>query len=309
MTPTPQTTPHNKLYAFSWGLVAYTVLIIAWGAWVRISGSGDGCGDHWPLCKGEAVPIGESAKTWIEVSHRYSTALFGLLVLGQIYAVRRYTATKNPARWWIWMTLIFTITEALIGRQLVKLGLVNESENLSRMFVMPLHLINTSLLLLSEVMTAEGIRFGMRDRKPLSVASRRWSFVVGGVLLVLLTSGAIAALGAHLFPSVSLLEGFLDDFSTNAHPALRLRVLHPLLALILPVLIWSVLSYSHRRASTPELARMYREFAVAVLLMMVVGIATLGLLSPVWLKFAHLTIANILVVLAARCLFHTLRPS
>ena len=84
MNTPPQSTPDNKLYAASWGLVAYTILIIAWGAWVRISGSGDGCGDHWPLCKGEAVPIGESVKTWIEVSHRYSTALFGLLVLGQI---------------------------------------------------------------------------------------------------------------------------------------------------------------------------------------------------------------------------------
>jgi cytochrome c oxidase assembly protein subunit 15 len=207
------------------------------------------------------------------------------------------------------MTLVFTITEALIGRQLVKLGLVNESEHFSRLVVMPLHLINTSLLLISEVMTAEGIKFGMRVRQPLSVTSRRWSVIIGSVLLLLLTSGAIAALGAHLFPSVTLLDGLIDDFSENAHPALRLRVLHPLLALILPLVIWSVLSQSHRRASTPELARMYREFAVAVLIMIVVGIATLVFLSPVWLKFAHLTIANLLVVLAARCLFHTLRPT
>jgi heme A synthase len=306
MTTASQSPVRNKLYAASWGLVAYTILIIAWGAWVRISGSGDGCGDHWPLCQGEAVPIGKSVKTWIEVSHRYSTALFGLLVLGQMYAVRRFTALNNPARWWVWMTLVFTIFEALIGRQLVKLGLVNESESISRLVVMPIHLINTSLLLLSEVMTAEGIAFGMRARQPLRASAKRWSALVGGVLLLLLTSGAIAALGAHLFPSVSLLDGLLHDFSDQAHPALRLRILHPVLALILPVLIW--LALSHRHASTPALARMYREFGAAVLVMMVIGIATLASLSPVWLKFVHLTMANILVVLAARCLFHTLRP-
>ena len=307
MASEPSTKQTNGLSTASWLLVAYTVLIIVWGAWVRISGSGDGCGDHWPLCKGEAIPSGESVKTWIEVSHRYSTALFGILVLAQIWAVRRLLPKDNPARWWAVMTLIFTITEALIGRQLVKHGLVNESESLSRVIIMPLHLLNTALLLLSEVMTAEGIRFGMRTKRPLSISSRRWTIGIASALVILLTTGAIAALGSHLFPSVSLMEGLLHDLQDHAHPALRLRILHPLLGLILPLFIWSLLSYTSQRAETEDLQRLYRGFGWAVAVMMVIGIATLSLLSPVWLKVLHLCMANFLVILGARCLFHTLR--
>lgn len=153
---------HRRLSLASWALVAYTVLIIVWGAWVRISGSGDGCGEHWPLCHGEAVPLGASVKTWTEVAHRYSTALFGLFILLQLFAIRRSCSPTHRARFWIWLTLLFTASEALIGRLLVVRGLVNESESLARLYVMPLHLVNTSLLLLAQVMTSEHLRVGGR---------------------------------------------------------------------------------------------------------------------------------------------------
>lgn len=298
----------RNLYTFSWTLIVYTVVIIAWGAWVRISGSGDGCGDDWPLCKGMAIPTGEATKTWIEVSHRYSTMLFGFLVLGQLWIVRRLFPKGHPSRWWVVATLVFTVTEALIGRLLVVYGLVHESTSHARLFIMPLHLINTSLLLFAEVMTAEGVLFGERTLRPLSPLLKKFGIAILIAAILLLTTGAVAALGSHLFPSLSLMEGLTKDFAQGAHPALRLRILHPTLALIVPFALWYLLSNSNLEAPNLSLRAMYRSLAVAVFVMLAIGVATLVTLAPLWLKILHLTMANVLVVATSRCVFHTLRP-
>lgn len=298
----------RNLYRLSWALVGYTIIIIAWGAWVRISGSGDGCGDDWPLCKGMAIPTGEATKTWIEVSHRYSTMLFGFLVIFQLWMIRRILPKRHPTRYWVLATLLFTVTEALIGRLLVVYGLVHESTSHARLFIMPLHLINTSLLLFSEVMTAEGVLYGEREIRPLTSLGRKAGSAILITSALLLTTGAVAALGSHLFPSLSLMDGLTKDLAQGTHPALRLRILHPTLGLILPFALWFILSNSTLMAPNGSVRMMYRSFTIAVLVMLVIGVVTLLTLAPVWLKLSHLTMANVLVVLATRCAFHTLRP-
>ena len=299
---------YRSLYIGSWALVAYTVIIILWGAWVRLSGSGDGCGDHWPLCNGEVIPVERVAKTWVEYSHRISTALYGVLILIQIWLSRRYFAHHHPARFWAGMTLLFTVTEALIGRQLVTSGLVNESEDLSRLIVMPLHLVNTSLLLFSGVMTAESVRYGELPRRTLSreVKARGALYLTG--LTVVLITGAIAALGSHLMPSESLLRGLTHDLSPDSHPAVRLRILHPLIALALPV---AMLLFARLPGiSTPDSSQTlwFKRFSIGLVVALVIGVATLSLLAPVWLKLTHLLMTNVLVILASLCVFHSLRP-
>jgi heme A synthase len=206
------------------------------------------------------------------------------------------------------MTLVFTITEALIGRQLVKSGLVNESTDVSRLFVMPLHLVNTSLLLFSGVMTAESIRYGDRARRALSREVRnRGALYIGALVLVLIT-GAIAALGSHLMPSESLLHGLRHDLALDAHPAVRLRILHPLLALALPVamLLFAQLSGVSTPHSSQDL--WFKRFSIGLAVALLIGVATLSLLAPVWLKITHLLMTNVLVILASLCVFHSLRP-
>jgi cytochrome c oxidase assembly protein subunit 15 len=298
----------RSLYIGSWVLVAYTVLIILWGAWVRLSGSGDGCGDHWPLCNGEVVPLEHVAKTWVEYSHRISTALYGVLILGQIFLSRRYFARHHPARFWALLTIVFTITEALIGRQLVKSGLVNESTDISRLFVMPLHLVNTSLLLFSGVMTAESIRYGDLPRRPLSREVRNSGVLYLSGLSIVLITGAIAALGSHLMPSESLLHGLTHDLAADSHPAVRLRILHPLLALALPVAM--LLFVRLPGVSTPESSQTlwFKRFSIGLIVALLIGVSTLSLLAPVWLKITHLFMTNVLVILASLCVFHSLRP-
>lgn len=298
----------RSLYAISWGIVAYTVIIILWGAWVRLSGSGDGCGDHWPLCNGEVLPTERITKTWIEYSHRISTAVYGVIVLLQIWWTRKHFKPKHPARFWAVATLIFTITEALIGRQLVKSGLVNESTDISRLLVMPLHLINTSLLLFSGVMTAESIKHGDILRRTISGDERkRGSLYLVGLSIVLVT-GAIAALGSHLMPSESLLHGLTHDLAADSHLAVRLRILHPIcaLAISLGLLLFAQISVGERPASSQGL--WYRRFALTTGVAVAIGLATLYLLAPVWLKLTHLLMTNILVIVLSLCVFHTFRP-
>jgi cytochrome c oxidase assembly protein subunit 15 len=304
---TSASTSNSSLYRFSWAIVAYTVVVVAWGAWVRISGSGDGCGEHWPLCHGEAIPSAAPAKTWIEVSHRYSTALYGLLVLLQLAQVFKRFRRAHPARFWAVATVAFTMTEALLGRQLVTLRLVNESTDLLRLVVMPLHLVNTSLLLFSTVMAAESIRFGERIRASISPRIRRYGALSIAALLLLLTTGAIAALGSHLAPSESLLAGLIKDWSDDSHLSVRLRVIHPLLALVLGFALLQVASAAHDEAPHIDAKRWLSIFGKVALGTLLVGVITLMSLAPTWLKISHLVLANALVIAASGCIFHTIR--
>ena len=294
--------PPRQRYA--WLLVGYTLIIIAWGAWVRISGSGDGCGDHWPLCHGAAIPVGAESKTWIEVSHRYSTAIFGILILLQLVTIFRSTSRAHPARFWIVATLVFTATEALIGRMLVKEGLVTDSESLRRMVVMPLHLVNTSALLFSQVMVAEHLSIAHLIKLPISKGTKRWGIVLGLVTVTLLTSGAIAALGSHLMPSESLMAGLLHDMQSDSHLSVRLRVLHPLLGIALPAaLYFALLSRGKGDTLHTPLHASLQHLVTGAFTMVAIGFLTLVTLAPTWLKLIHLTMANVLIILVARVAF------
>jgi heme A synthase len=64
----------------AWMIVAYNIAVILWGAYVRVSGSGAGCGSRWPLCNGEILPLGAQAQTLIEFVHRVTSALSLVIV-------------------------------------------------------------------------------------------------------------------------------------------------------------------------------------------------------------------------------------
>src|SRR5689334_1905422 len=64
-----------SLSRFAWFVVAYNVAVVVWGAYVRATGSGAGCGSHWPLCNGEFLPSAPQTKTAIEFTHRVTSGL------------------------------------------------------------------------------------------------------------------------------------------------------------------------------------------------------------------------------------------
>jgi len=75
----------GRFAAFAWMVLGYNILVILWGAVVRATGSGAGCGDHWPLCQGVVIPHGEQIATIIEFSHRATSGIDALLVVALVW--------------------------------------------------------------------------------------------------------------------------------------------------------------------------------------------------------------------------------
>src|ERR1700753_3433256 len=90
--------PSTLLPRFAWGLLAYNVLVILWGAVVRATSSGAGCGDHWPLCNGVVVQANPRLSTMIELAHRMSSGLTLPLVLLLLFWTFRATVSGHLAR-------------------------------------------------------------------------------------------------------------------------------------------------------------------------------------------------------------------
>ena len=212
------TRSHASLARFAGLVLFYNVLVILWGAYVRATGSGAGCGAHWPLCNGEVVPRAPSAEMLIEFSHRLTSGLALVAVVVLAVRVWRTVAAGHPARRAAVASLVFIVVEALLGAGLVLFRLVAEDESLARAMVMPLHLANTLILLLCLTLTAHFLSGGA----PVAISGRARTVGVVVALLVLMIgvgkTGAIAALGDTLYPSTSFLDGLEADFAKGRAP-------------------------------------------------------------------------------------------
>ena len=142
------------LRRFAWAVVVYNVLVIVWGAVVRATGSGAGCGDHWPLCNGQVVPLNPRVATVIEFTHRMMSGGTLVLIVALVVWVFRGTVERHLARTFAVAGLLLTLNEALLGALLVKLGLTATSTSPLRPPMLALHLSNTLLLLGALALTA-----------------------------------------------------------------------------------------------------------------------------------------------------------
>jgi heme A synthase len=288
---------------YAWLVVAYNLLVILWGAYVRATGSGAGCGSHWPLCNGVVVPRQAQIETLVEFTHRLTSGLAFLLVLVLVVWAFRTHPKGHPVRLGATLSMIFIITEALVGAGLVLFGWTADNQSVGRVISISVHLVNTFLLLAALTLTAwwasGGERIVLRGQG-ISV----WLFAIGFLgVLILGVSGAITALGDTLFPAGSLSEGIAQDFEPTAHFLVRLRVWHPLIALLngLYLLFLGGLIYLFR--ATPRIQRLALTLGALFLAQLVAGMINLGLLAPVWMQLVHLLLADLvwiaLVLLAA----------
>ncbi len=279
----------RKLTMFA---IVYAIAIILWGAFVRISGSGDGCGKHWPLCQGVLLPQGDVAyqlQTWIEFAHRAKSGLFGVLIFVLWIASYRLFPRGHLARKAATFMFAFTVIEALLGALLVVKGYVDTDDSLGRVVSQGFHLANTLLLLGSMAALWTWCRF----INPVFNFSYRALIIVGlfGFFLIGV-SGSVASLSNTLFPSQSLSEAFQKDLAENSHFILKFRIFHPLLALTISSLIlYLIVSIRNQ---------MQKRTMISITLPWIVigalgfGAATLFMLSPLWMKLTHLLIADIL---------------
>jgi len=287
---------------FAWGVLAFTILVVLWGAYVRASGSGAGCGNHWPLCNGEVVPASPALQTIIEFTHRAMSGIDGIAILALLVWTWRVFPRSHPARAGAALSACFLVTEALIGAALVKLEQVARNASVGRAWSLSGHLINTLALLACLALTAWWARGGLR----IEWRGRQWISALASVLLFVLTgiSGAIAALGDTLFPVASLAAGLRQDFDPAASVFLRLRIYHPFLAVATGA--WLIFFALRTATRMPE-ARPYARFLLAlVAIQLGAGALNLLLLAPVWMQIAHLLLADLvwitLVLLAASML-------
>lgn len=290
----------SRFSQFLLGVLLYTILVILWGAWVRISHSGDGCGDTWPLCHGQIVPQAQQAKTWVELSHRLMSGLFGILIVGLFLKIRKAFDRHHPIQRWALFSLIFTISEALLGAKLVLFKLVSSNDSPYRAFVMALHLINSLMLTGSIAMTWEFSKspfWRQRSQHLIDFKKLTSSRLIGFMLFVFIciaVTGAIAALSNTLFPTNSLSEGFAADWNPDSHFLIRLRGFHPIAGILLggSLALAAYLTWQ----TAPESALMIRKrsliLAIITTIAIVFGITTLLSLAPVWMKLGHLFIAH-----------------
>jgi cytochrome c oxidase assembly protein subunit 15 len=292
----------KALARYAWVVVAYNVLVILWGAIVRATGSGAGCGDNWPLCNGDFFPHHPRIATVIEFAHRSMTGISAFLVVGLVvwtfYAVPRGHRARRAAI----ASAILLVTEALLGAVLVLGGYVGGNISTTRVLMQSIHFTNTLLFLGSLALTA----WWLEHRQIVASGSFRsdkflvWPAWIALVATIVMgATGAVAALADTLFPSTSLLAAFASDFTANSPLLVRMRWIHPAAAVVgFCCVLWLVMRVRSRLA-----------WVVAGLLglQFVLGIADVLLLAPAWIQIVHLLGADIywiaLVCLAADALW------
>jgi cytochrome c oxidase assembly protein subunit 15 len=294
------TSPALRRYA--WGVVAYNVAVIIWGAAVRATGSGAGCGDHWPLCNGSIVQHHPTAATLIEFAHRSMSGVALLAIAGLVYWTFRATPRRHIARMASVFALVLTLNEALLGALLVLLGKVAHDQSASRGVYLALHLTNTLLMLGALTLTAHFLSRTMGYMRG-SIEMRAQGMIFAGLGAVIVTGvcGSLAALADTLYPSASLSAALAQDFATDSPWLVHIRWMHPVISLVAGAFI---LWITFRGASSTE----NRSLSLAVIgllfLQFGLGVADVALLAPLWLQIVHLLGADLLwialVTLTAR---------
>ena len=286
--------PLSRFARYAWGVLAVNLMVILWGAYVRATGSGAGCGNNWPLCDGEVIPRSPQMETLIEFTHRVSSGLALLMVVGLLIWARRAYPRGHRVRKAAAWSMALMITEALIGAGLVLFELVAENASIARALAMAAHLVNTFLLLAALTMTAWWASGGA----PIRLTGQRGAsgallLGMAGVL-VLGMSGAVTALGDTLFPARSLAEGFRQDLSPTAHLLIRLRVFHPLIAVLVGVYLILMAGWVGWRSRTRAVRWLARALVTLFLIQLGAGVINLLLLAPVWMQLVHLFLADLI---------------
>ena len=274
----------TRVARYAWFVLFFNVGVILLGALVRATGSGAGCGQSWPTCQGDLIPPLEGA-TAIEFSHRLFSGVALMLVVGLVVWVWRAVSKGEPARVGAVLALAAIVGEALIGAMIVLAEWVADDSSVARLIAVPLHLVNTLFLLaalgLAAFWLSGGKRLDFRSRKGV----RRAALAGGIALIFIAASGAVTALADTLFPG----QGIEADLSSGAHVLTRLRVIHPILAVVSAALGWW---FSGQRELSRN--RSARALPILVGMMLITGSLNVMLGVPVWMQLVHLALADFL---------------
>ena len=289
---------------YAWLVLGYNVVVVLWGAMVRATGSGAGCGRHWPRCNGQVIPRSPSAETLIEFTHRATSGIALLAVVALlVMAFRRYPAghvVRKGAAW----SMALMVTEALVGASLVLLELVGQNSSGARAWWMAAHLVNTFFLLGAITLTAWWASGGAPVRVRGQGAAAALTLAAVGATLLVGVTGAITALGDTLFPKTDV--GL--RLTGAAHFLERLRIVHPLAAIATGVFVVAMGAALRRLRPDAVTARLTVALAWLVGVQLAAGTVNVALLAPVWMQIVHLLLADalwiVLVLATASALAH-----
>jgi cytochrome c oxidase assembly protein subunit 15 len=265
----------------AWGVLAYNLLVVLWGALVRATGSGAGCGDRWPLCNGVVVPRAPRMETIIEFTHRATSGLALVGVSGLCVWAFRLFPRGHRARLLAALSVVFLFTEALLGAGLVLFQYVEHNASAGRAAYLSAHLVNTQILLAMLAATAWFSGTAAVERRPVP----NLTLAALAAALIVAVSGALAALGDTLFPAASVASGMRQEFAETAGALLRLRVVHPALAIAASVVLI---------AAAVSARRFGRFVTLLVFAQLAAGVLNIVLLAPIWMQILHLLIADLL---------------
>ena len=290
---------------FAWALLVWNIPVILWGAYVRVSFSGDGCGAHWPFCNGYVIPQQMARPMLIEFTHRLMTSVdsVGAMVLC-IWAFAAYLKGHAVRRYAL-LSLLFLFVEALLGAGLVLFRKVAHDQSAGRAIYLSAHLTNTMLLLGAITITAW---LAQRDisRITWTRISRAFAWALAITVAVSIT-GSIAALGDMLFPATSLSAGLAQDFASTSHFLLRLRLFHPVLAIAgAGYLLWTATKAMRNEEDSPARAAGIRVMFLIVL-QVLAGLVNFTLLAPLWMQMTHLLLADVLWIAVVVMVMETAR--
>ena len=215
------------------GLILSIASILA-GAYVRATGSGDGCGATWPTCKGKIIPALSDTSELIEFTHRSVSGVLLVVTLIIFTKTRKFQRGSLVRKVTNYLTF-FVIFEALIGAVIVVFEWVGLNSSLPRIIAVPIHLVNTFGLLGSYAILYKILRDELENIKNMF---NKNFLVISSLFLLSGATGSITALADVLFPSTSFVEGFLADFDRTSEVLTRLRILHPIISSTLSIILY-----------------------------------------------------------------------
>src|SRR5580658_2081740 len=289
-------TVQKRFAAYAWFVLAFAIAVVLWGAGVRATGSGAGCGDQWPLCNGGWVPRAPALHTIVEFTHRITSGpAFGLFVIVLVVFAFRLFPQRHVVRRLAVLVTLFTATEALIGAALVLLGHVGANSSPNRAYTLAIHLLNTMVLLGAMALTGWFAGASANGRRGVSTGqpvSRSLLICAPVAFLAISVTGAIAALGDTLFTAHSLSQGLQQDLLPSAHIFVRLRVWHPIVAVLLGCFLVAVAVVILNKRPALRARRLALAVVFLTLLQVAAGAINVLLLAPVWMQITHLFIAD-----------------
>ncbi len=283
----PEPSP-RRFSRYAWGVLAYNVAVVLWGAFVRATGSGAGCGRHWPKCDGVVIPRLASTEQVIEFTHRATSGLALLLVVGMLAWAWRAYPRGHVVRTGAVLSTVFIITEALVGAGLVLLEYVAGDRSAARVWWMAAHLLNTFLLLGALALTAWWASGGARVRLRGQGAAGALLLTAVAATIVVAVTGAVTALGDTLYPKTEVGLGL----SPAAHFLERLRIIHPLVAIATGVYVALAARIVRRLRPSPAADRLSLLLVGLFAAQVVAGAINVALLAPVWMQIVHLLLAD-----------------